>query len=434
MDGGDYTRDYAILYVDDEHENRVVFQALFGGEFSVLCAPTAREALRILASRPVAVIVSDQRMPEMSGIELCEEVRRRYPDVIRLLVTAYSDHDTAVCAINDAGVAGYLVKPWDIDDIFRILRDMVARAHTDRLARKLRSALLEKERLFGLAATRAHILHDLSNIHVVIVDCGETLSDITESLEGQVAPGVLVELRSKVGELKAASDYIMALHDRTHSWHSPSEKDPLRMVELLDAVSAMVRDEIAPVADLVFDCPESTYVWADRIDVSRILVNLILNAARAIGTSSIDGGAIRISVTPRGHRVDVEVRDNGPGIPTSTCSGIPIFVGCSATCRSTFAGAAVSIATSSSDSETLRTPASFGFTRSRPPAPIPGPHVPTGWSSAPAPRATSSACSRPWSSSGPAPTSRRSISSRSGSASRSSRRRCARPASTGIAT
>ena len=309
-------KNYPILYVDDERENRVVFQALFGGEFTVICASSPSEALQVLARQPVAILVSDQRMPEMSGIELCERVRQRYPTVIRLLVTAYSDHDTAVNAINDAGVAGYLVKPWDVDEIFRILSDMVSRAHNEYLATQLRSALLEKERLFGLAATRAHILHDLGNIHVVVADCGENLAAFAERIEGKVPPELLEELRGEVDELKAASDYIMALHDRTHAWDAPAEKTYLHVTDVLDGVAALVRNEISPSADLTLDCPEEAVIWADRIDVSRILVNLVLNAAGALATASLPDGEVRVSVRTVGERVAFEVADNGPGFPS----------------------------------------------------------------------------------------------------------------------
>ena len=93
--------------------------------YEVVTASSGEEALRVLAERPIAVLVTDQRMRDMTGIALCEEVRERYPAVIRILVTAYSDQATAIDAINRGGVSRYVAKPWRLDEVRQILRNAV---------------------------------------------------------------------------------------------------------------------------------------------------------------------------------------------------------------------------------------------------------------------------------------------------------------------
>ena len=111
-----------ILAVDDDPAvSRAVTRDLrsrYGGEYRVVSVTSGREALEVMAElalrdRTVALVASDQRMPEMTGIEVLAEVRRQSPDTKLLLLTAYADTDVAITAINEIGLDYYLLKPWD---------------------------------------------------------------------------------------------------------------------------------------------------------------------------------------------------------------------------------------------------------------------------------------------------------------------------------
>ena len=111
-----------ILAVDDDAAvSRAIardLRARYGADYRVIPTSSAAEALEVLAEfalrdRAVALVASDQRMPEMTGIELLAEVRRRSPQAKMLLLTAYADTDVAIKAINDIGLDYYLLKPWD---------------------------------------------------------------------------------------------------------------------------------------------------------------------------------------------------------------------------------------------------------------------------------------------------------------------------------
>src|SRR4051794_28411783 len=101
-----------VLYVDDERGNRIVFEQSLNAEFNLITVPHAAEALELLEQHDVAVLVSDVRMPSMTGDELLRIVKDRYPNVIRMVVTAYADVDPILRAINEGLVARYIIKPW----------------------------------------------------------------------------------------------------------------------------------------------------------------------------------------------------------------------------------------------------------------------------------------------------------------------------------
>ena len=115
-------REYPVLYVDDEPENLRIFELGFRREFSLLTARSADEALRLLNERPIAVVLSDHRMPGMTGVELLARVRELDPKVIRVLVTAYGDAETLSAAVNDGSIYKYVPKPWTPDDMRLTIR------------------------------------------------------------------------------------------------------------------------------------------------------------------------------------------------------------------------------------------------------------------------------------------------------------------------
>jgi signal transduction histidine kinase len=110
-------REYPVLYVDDEPENLRIFELGFRREFEVITAPSGEEGLRVLAERPVAVVLSDHKMPGMTGVEFLSRVRELDHKTIRMLVTAYGDVETLTGAINDGCIYRYIAKPWRPDEL-----------------------------------------------------------------------------------------------------------------------------------------------------------------------------------------------------------------------------------------------------------------------------------------------------------------------------
>lgn len=134
-----------ILYVDDEPGNLTIFEAAFEDDYDLLLAQSGAEALAILANTPVDVLITDMRMPSMTGTELLEQVIPLYPDTIRMILTGYTDIDSVVQAANQGRVYQFITKPWDDPEMRILLRTAVDHATLIRQGRELRRQLAEQQ-------------------------------------------------------------------------------------------------------------------------------------------------------------------------------------------------------------------------------------------------------------------------------------------------
>ncbi len=119
----DYRR-YAILFVDDEANTRKYFRRLFSEKFRIIEAEDGVQALRVFSEHAddIGIIVTDQRMPNDTGVGFLSKISGEYADVIKILSTAYSDIDAAIGSVNKGGISRYITKPWDIPQLEVTLR------------------------------------------------------------------------------------------------------------------------------------------------------------------------------------------------------------------------------------------------------------------------------------------------------------------------
>lgn len=133
-----------ILYVDDEELSHILFKAVFGDDFAVHRALSAREALDILRREPIHLLVTDQCMPEMTGAELLVEIRDEFPDIGRVMLTAYSDLDAIVQAVNAGRLDRYVTKPWDAGELREVI-DQTLERYDRRIRRQQEIEELRRE-------------------------------------------------------------------------------------------------------------------------------------------------------------------------------------------------------------------------------------------------------------------------------------------------
>ncbi|WP_020533494.1 adenylate/guanylate cyclase domain-containing protein [Flexithrix dorotheae] len=133
-------KNFTILYVDDEQQNLISFKAAFRREFKILTAISGNEAMEILKENVVHLIITDQRMPEMTGVQFLEKVVPIYPDAIRMILTGFSDIEAIIDAINKGKVFRYISKPWDENE----LRMTIENAKTLYFLQKKNKQLVEE--------------------------------------------------------------------------------------------------------------------------------------------------------------------------------------------------------------------------------------------------------------------------------------------------
>lgn len=161
-----------VLYVDDEPQNLELFRLQFEEELEVVTAGSGEEALAVLAKAPIAVLLSDERMPGMRGVDLLAEAARRWPDVVRVIVSAYGDAPRLLAAINLGHAHEYVLKPWDQKE----LGACIERALT--IATRRRS-------LEDVAARAVHIEADAAAVF------GRIVGD-----DGDLAPALAIARRA----------------------------------------------------------------------------------------------------------------------------------------------------------------------------------------------------------------------------------------------
>ncbi|MDY6952094.1 MAG: response regulator, partial [Thermodesulfobacteriota bacterium] len=147
---------HSLLFVDDEASITKALQRLFRKErYDIYTAASGQEGLERLkeVGKPFSLIISDQRMPEMSGAQFLEKARGIFPQAIRILLTGYSDMDAIVEALNKGGIHRYFTKPWNDDDLALQVRQSLEQYEL----------VLENRRLLALTRTQNKELKGLNN-------------------------------------------------------------------------------------------------------------------------------------------------------------------------------------------------------------------------------------------------------------------------------
>jgi signal transduction histidine kinase len=317
----------AVLYVDDEPINLRVFEANFKHRFRVVTCSSGAETLeRLRTLGEVAVLVSDQRMPGMTGVELLEKARELLPDAQRMVVTAYSDMQAVMDAVNRGQVSRYFVKPWVKEELLGALDDAL-RVHglTMRL-REMQARLLQAERLATLGQVSAGIAHELmnpvsylsQNVEVMRTELAAVAAYLTPrllELPDAEAQAALEELPHILDDVEQGAHHIrqvaLGIRNQVRGYDVEETSD---LVDVAGFVSKLARAEVRNRGQLVVRGP-SVHVHGGPVKLSQVLLNLIVNAAQAMDDGA-RGGRIELGwEAENDESVRVWVTDNGRGIP-----------------------------------------------------------------------------------------------------------------------
>ena len=271
-------RQFPILYVDDEPENLRIFELTFRSEFEILTAADASSGLEVLSQRPVALVLSDHRMPGMTGVEFLSAVHQLDESTIRILVTAYGDVATLESAINNGSIYRFVPKPWSPEDMRVTLRNGIER--------------------FALARERTELLRELT-----------LLNRISKSMNQQLAIEPLLDLllEEVIGNLgyDAAGILFFGKKENVLSWgrlapqDSPANQslasqtiDPDRAPKFVKALLAGESQTLLMDEGLTLEAPIRD--WVMEVAAEQILVAPLIGKNGTIGALVVDnrrGGA-----------------------------------------------------------------------------------------------------------------------------------------------
>ena len=310
----------AILLVDDEEMIlNALRRVLASFEWDVLTAESGAQALEIMARRPIALIISDQRMPEMNGLELLNVVKQEYPDTVRIILTGYAEMNVVVNAINQGEVYRFFTKPWNnvelLETIHEVLQtqrenrgqissfsDQLARANLETVmalaeaielkdhytkghCSRVRDYSLRMAMALNLSAdfcrdlVYASLLHDCGKIGVseAILNIDGPLND-EQYREVQRHPVLGFEMTSKIDYLRSASIIIRQHHER---WDGEGYPDRLKALEI------SLGGRIVAVAD-AFDAMTSSRPYRRALDFKVAVQELLDNRGCQFDSELVD--------------------------------------------------------------------------------------------------------------------------------------------------
>jgi two-component system NtrC family sensor kinase len=306
--------------VDDELDNLTVFEATFEDQFQVRCATSGEEALAALETTPFPVVIADQRMPGMSGVELMEILRHKHPHTKRIMLTGYIDAAAMLDAINQGHVYHFLTKPWQRETVAAVLIRALE-AHRLELANSaLMNQLAASQQLAMLGQATAKIVHEMSN--------QLCLSPLLEHIEQnyQHDPELMRLFEFTLGMHERMSLLLNDLKVFLRSASHECQMLPLSLSATVQELVSFLRfDRQLSGVPIEVELMDDLSVCGHKVRLQQILANLIKNAAYAIRDR--DNGRIRLIVERSQDRALVHVEDNGRGIPAEIQDRIwdPLF-------------------------------------------------------------------------------------------------------------
>ncbi len=322
----DYKK-FAILYVDDEEKSLVNFTRAFGDDFKVLTANTAAGGYELIQKHAgeIGLLLTDQRMPGEKGVWLLERARHFRPQIIRILVTAYTDMDAAIDAVNSGAIYKYITKPWDPVQLELTLKQalefFMVQHERDQLLREKMSVLrnlMIADRIVSLGLLAAGLSHHIRNSMVAVKTFLELapmkLAEEKGDDKSLRDPDFWREYHHNVqGQIEKISGLLGDLRTASENQSEPPFADEVRLKPAVDQCLGQLRDPLATRRiEVDNQIPDSLPpVRADRPKLDR-LFDLLLRDELAMLPA---GSRITFTAELQGQEIAVFLTDNGPALP-----------------------------------------------------------------------------------------------------------------------
>ncbi|MBI3803395.1 MAG: response regulator [Nitrospirae bacterium] len=317
-------KEYPILFVDDEEMALITFKNLFKKEFKIYTARNGEEALDLVDSHPdLAMIVSDQRMPRMSGVDLLHACSKKRPDLIRMLMTAYTEIDLVIEAINQGNIYRYITKPYHEEELKQTLKQGIERyflgKERDRLhAEKIETLkrMAQANRLTAIGVLAAGMAHEINNPLVAI---NTFLQMIPRKFDEEVKDEEFWDKFYKVA-LDETHRIQMLVSDLLHYSKTPEDSQmkwtQVNINDLLHETMTFLENEARKKGLTIrneFD-HNLPPCLVDREKMRQVFLNLFLNAIQATSEGHI---LVKTSFDSESQHpfFHVVLQDTGIGIP-----------------------------------------------------------------------------------------------------------------------
>jgi two-component system probable response regulator PhcQ len=326
----DYKK-FSVLYVDDEEKSLKYFTRAFESQFRILTASNAKDGFKLLEKHQdeIGLLMTDQRMPGEKGVWLLENARLLRPHIIRVLVTAYSDMDPAISAVNSGAIYKYIIKPWDPPQLENTLKRglefFMVQRERDQLLQEKMSVLhnmLIADRIVSLGLLAAGLSHHIRNSLVAVktfLDLAPTkLREENLDLHTLRNPDFWQEYYQKAqGQIEKINHMLKDL------W-TASEKpafefsDQVRLHEVIHAVLEKLKLEFA-AKNITVQCniPDSLpLLTVDKPKFYRLFELLLKDEIVSLPSGSTVKLSAEVAAggSPRDSAIQLEVSDNGPGL------------------------------------------------------------------------------------------------------------------------
>lgn len=317
----------AVLFVDDESKALKYFTRSFNREFNVLTAGSGAEAREILVNhgRNIAVLLTDQRMPISDGVSLLSETKERYPQIVRLLTTAYSDIEDAIAAVNRGEVRRYITKPWDLQVLRGELTDAMEYYRQQEHIRELLN-----ERRKSMLSVASHIAHEmrtpLLSTRTAAAGIERYLPRLLEGYRWAIEAGAPIEpirdahqraLEDSLAGICRVVDRANAMIDLLLANCGGKSIDPatFEICPMAECIETAIQDypfQQNHQERVQWVTQPSFHFWGSRALMVFVLHNLIRNALKAIKNAG--KGDIRIWTSQDEVGNALHIEDTGTGI------------------------------------------------------------------------------------------------------------------------
>ncbi|WP_153796768.1 sensor histidine kinase [Foetidibacter luteolus] len=293
-----------VLYVDDEGNNLLAFQASFRRIFEVHVANSSAEGMKVLNNHDVHVVICDQRMPQSTGVEFFQIVRKAFPDPIRMLLTGYTDAEAIVDAINKGEIYRYIKKPWDDVE----LKNAIQNAYEIYITRhQLKNKISELEKtndeLNRFVYSTSHDLRSpLASIMGIL-----NLAKMEDSVDDP--NGYLGMIETCVHRMDGFIQKIIEYYKSIRVDDEYEDVDFNKMLSEIIEICSMQNQDIA--FKLTVD--QRVPFMADAFRLSVILNNLISNAVKYQKPTAVEPW-VKIDVQVDEMKAVIQIEDNGIGI------------------------------------------------------------------------------------------------------------------------